>query len=758
MTLLHVVVGPEQHGVVRHGLLVHPEEAELLWVPSFADLAGGALAGRVVVVQVTDRLLADRPDAALAVWQRATRRAARVTVVLHDLPQASDGRWRRERSELYAALAADSDAVVVASGHERLLLRAAVRHARGEGVATAVDRRTHVIPLPVVEAGSRAELGTPAEGQSGPSTADVVTLGYVYPGKGLEQVIDATAAAVADLPEGGPTVQVRNLGRASPGHDDLVDELGARAHAAGLSWSTTGWVPDDELPGLLAAAAVPVAGHQHVSASGSIATWLSAGRRPLVVRSRYTEEMAARLPGALHLVEPGSLAGAVAQALRDPAGTWLAPEVELGPAPQEAGRRLGEVADRPAVSVVIPYYRDQPMLALILARLEAQRGVEGGLEVVVADDGSPEPPVVGERSVPVTLVRQRDDGFRLAAARNLGAAHAGGRVLVFLDGDTAPEDDYVATLQAACLAEPTLAVGRRRHADLSGSGRPVDVPWPPVELHPEPAWLRQALAASDELRGADDGSFRFLIGAVTAVSRSVVEAVGGYDATLTGYGGEDWDFAWRAWLAGARLRHEPTAVAWHDGPDLAGREEAGASDRARLAEVKNSETARLAERLPHPLVRGRGLWHEQPDVVAVLPRDSVSWAPGQVQVVLESLLRLGDVGVWVPSGLSVSADPRVHPGHPPARVLARARASLWLTRPEAVARLPWEPHPHDVGGAERELVPEGVSASGVRVCLTRVEAQARLLGGSREAAYLPAEWVQPLAPDTVVEWWLQSNP
>ncbi len=47
---------------------------------------------------------------------------------------------------------------------------------------------------------------------------------------------------------------------------------------------------------------------------------------------------------------------------------------------------------RPAVSVVVPHYRQQRQLDLLLAALEVSDPVPGGFEVVVADDGSPEPP------------------------------------------------------------------------------------------------------------------------------------------------------------------------------------------------------------------------------------------------------------------------------------------------------------------------------------------------------------------------------
>lgn len=762
MSLLHVVPGPEAHGVVRHGLLVHPHlaGADLLRCGRLDELGPDLLARRTVVVQVTDRVLADDPERAVDVWHRVTGPAARVTVVLHDLPQASDGRWRAARTRLYATLAAHSDDVVVASEHERLLLAAALRHERPEA-AGAVLARVHVIPLPVERSAAAAPDPGGAGGQEAPAT--VVTLGYAYPGKGLEEVIDAAALAARDPRLEGRAVEVRNLGRASDGHEDLVEQLGRRAAAVGVRWSTSGWVDDADLPGVLAAATVPVAAHRHLSASGSIATWLGAGRRPVVLRSRYAEELEARMPGALRLVAEEDLAGALAEALVDPSTTWLAPSVRLGPDAAEAGSRLGDLARGPAVSVVVPYYRDQELLDLLLARVAAQTGVAGGTEVVVADDGSPVPPDTRRAApLPVRVVRQEHQGFRAGAARNLGAGAARGRVLAFLDGDTVPDDGYVAALQAACLGAPVLAVGRRRHADLRSlvgdaehAGR---VAWPPDRPLPEPAWLAQGYADTADLEAADDSSFRFVISAVMAVSRPLWETVGGFDEELVGYGGEDWDLAWRAWLAGARLRHEPSAVAWHDGADLGGREE----DAAALAQVKNAETARLAPRLPHPLVRGRGWVHAQPDVVAVLRADG--WSTGQLVVVAESLLRQGDVGIWVPPAQAaqltghVPADGRLHAGLPPGRLLRRARAVVEVVSPVAVLRLPWGPSPHDLSGPDvaGALVPDGTA--GVRVSLTRAAAATRLSGHEPPSGWLPEAWVEPVPADVIVERWRQGHP
>ncbi|OLT21893.1 hypothetical protein BJF81_14320 [Ornithinimicrobium sp. CNJ-824] len=780
--VVHVVAGPDAHGVVLHGLRIRAAtraRTDLVRADLLSDVDPALLRDRRVVVQVTDRVLAARREDALAAWRRATAGAVRLTVVLHDLPQASDGRHRGPRSELYAALCADADDVVVASRHEKLLLAAVLRLAFPGPRARALLDRTHVIPLPVVggpaggAAAGGAAGGAAAADRSEPSSPPTVaTLGFLYPGKGVEEVVDAAAEAGLDAV---------NIGGVSAGHDDLVDQLAGRAAAAGTRWSVTGWVDDADLPAALAAAGIPVAAHRHLSASGSINSWLAAGRRPVVVASRYTRELADRMPGAVRLVGPthAELVAALREAADDPASTWLGEDVVLGPDEEEAAALLHEVADRPAVSVVVPYYRGQAMLDVILAQLDAQDGVVGGLEVVVADDGSPEPPTVhgtragaevgGDGTVvtagrwPVRVVRQGRDGFRAGAARNLGARHGAGRVVVFVDGDTVPATGTVVDLQKACRTPgSTLAVGHRRHAMLTGPDGAVT--WPPQDELPEPEWLAQGFAATADLAEADDGGFRWIISAVMAVDRALWDVLGGFDERLRGYGGEDWELAWRAWLAGADLAHVPDAVAWHDGPDLKGRE---GEEAEHLARTKNAETGRLAPLLPHPLVRGRGWTHPCPDVVALV--EATGWTPGQVEVVVETLLDHGDVGVWVRGGEHVPADPRVHDGLPGHDVLARARAQVVVREPVEVLRLPWGRWPEELtsvvagmaGGATAGGATAGGATAGdatpqdppgpVSVAATRLAAR-----GSRPVA-LGADWTRPVPRDVVVEHWRQRR-
>lgn len=307
----------------------------------------------------------------------------------------------------------------------------------------------------------------------------------------------------------------------------------------------------------------------------------------------------------------------------------------------------------PSVSVIIPYYENPAGLSAVLAGVNAQE-YTGDIEIIVADDGSATAPEV---PAGVRLVRQDDRGFRAAAARNLGAAHASGTILVFLDGDTIPQPGCIAALAEALVAEPwTLAVGSRRMLDTDTT--------PPTDLG-EPAWLTRAWADTSDLQRVDDTGFRFIISAVLAVTRELFETIGGFDAGFIGYGGEDWELAWQARLAGAGYRHLPRALAHHLGGDWAHRW--GADTAGKRAE-KNAESMALAASITHPIMRPAGIVFSVPDILVHLPS---SGDTGCDVAAITALLAAGDVHVVVTAGQDAAAtgpevpgvfaaDPRVH--------------------------------------------------------------------------------------------------
>lgn len=692
--VLHVIVGPEQHGVVRHATAVASALSDdILRVqdPSRIEIGAGY---DVVHIPYADRLFGPTCEDGASAFERLVRdvaaRGSRISVALHDVPNG-DSRLDLRRLAAYRRVCASVCGIVFSSYQE----------SAAASVLNAGPASARVIPLPVDDR---------VQGRPAPAGRSVAVLGFVYPDRGYEGVIDA-------LPSGSDLLA---LGRAADDHEALPGQLASYAARSGREWSLTGFIPDDELSAHLLTVAVPVAPNRRVGASASIATWLAHGRRPLVAAGAYAEELDSRWPGSIQLYEPDqpeALGAAIGQALADPSLTVLAAGVPTGPSMDEVagayraffesvrsspdtglpavpGNRWDLLNDRwpwppPLVSVVIPYYESQRQLDLVLAGLALQTHDASRLEVIVADDGSRVPPHLSAAAqLDCRCVRQPDLGFRAAAARNLGAASARGDVLVFLDGDTIPEPDYVRRLsRLPALLPDALVVGRRRHADFQGWNPDAVKSWltegspGPPELT-EPSWLIDGYRASRNLLDVDARSYRYVISAVMAMRRQFFVELGGFCEEFTSYGGEDWELAYRAYNAGAVMAHVPQAIAWHDGPEWAER----AGDRATAKAV---EERRLRRLVPDAHARGPGQWMPYPAVAVRMTGGD----PRAVRRAARTAFGSGtDCGLWItgPAAadtVAMLADPRVQVGPPPAAVLARARVVVDLDQPADLSGL-----------------------------------------------------------------------
>lgn len=334
------------------------------------------------------------------------------------------------------------------------------------------------------------------------------------------------------------------------------------------------------------------------------------------------------------------------------------------------------------VAVVVPYYEQQAELDLVLAALGSQDYPHELIEVLVCDDGSEQPPDISAAPLRCSVLRQQDNGFRAAAARNLGARQTDAEVLCFLDADTVPEPHYVsAAVRLPSVLPDALVVGRRRHADLT-DWTPQRLPqWWSGDDSPrvleEPRWLSDAYSRSSNLLDIDHRSYRYVISSVMCCSRELFDYCGGFDESFDQYGGEDWEFAHRALACGAVLHHARDAVAWHNGADWAGRE---VVDRAG---VKNAEALAIARLVPDPDARIHGLWYDIPDIAVEI--DAADHGPGSLVRTVGCFLGQ-DVGLFVTGAGAESLvaalrtdDPRIRIGPVPEAVRRRCRFLITLS-------------------------------------------------------------------------------
>ncbi|MEU7755963.1 glycosyltransferase [Micromonospora sp. NPDC049101] len=107
----------------------------------------------------------------------------------------------------------------------------------------------------------------------------------------------------------------------------------------------------------------------------------------------------------------------------------------------------------PLVSVIVPHHNRRDALALCLRALAAQ--TYAPIEIIVVDDCSTDDSVAVAESSGATVLRTRTNSGQ-SAARNLGAGHAGGEILFFLDSDIALDPDSIGNAVAMLRDDPNL--------------------------------------------------------------------------------------------------------------------------------------------------------------------------------------------------------------------------------------------------------------------------------------------------------------
>jgi GT2 family glycosyltransferase len=231
------------------------------------------------------------------------------------------------------------------------------------------------------------------------------------------------------------------------------------------------------------------------------------------------------------------------------------------------------------VSVIIPT-RDRPeALRRSLCHLAAQEDC-GALEVIIVDDSTSPFHANGLDSTVLRVERMSTGGIGPAAARNVGARSARGRLLLFLDDDLMPLPGLV-------------SAHRCRHDEQTG--RVIigySKPRPAQETLVAQAmrlwWEEYFARKSRSLRM----TFADVLTGNMSIARDVFERLGGFDEAMGALRREDWEWGVRVLGANVEVVYAPEAIAYH---------EYRATTRGGLASAfrEGAGDARLVEKHPH---------------------------------------------------------------------------------------------------------------------------------------------------------------
>jgi glycosyltransferase involved in cell wall biosynthesis len=211
-----------------------------------------------------------------------------------------------------------------------------------------------------------------------------------------------------------------------------------------------------------------------------------------------------------------------------------------------------------SLSVVIPTYNREKVLARALGGYLAQSSPRLIHELLVVDDGSTDGTesmvlALSRRSVfPIRYLRQPNKGP--AAARNLGIREARSALVLFTDSDVIPERD---------LVEQHIE-WHRMHSQITAAILGY-VTWPPeMKATPFMRWYgERTLFWFDQLRNKREASFHFFYTCNLSLKTEFLRSCGQFDEEFKSAAYEDIELGYRLSKRGLQLLYNSAAIGYH---------------------------------------------------------------------------------------------------------------------------------------------------------------------------------------------------
>jgi GT2 family glycosyltransferase len=212
--------------------------------------------------------------------------------------------------------------------------------------------------------------------------------------------------------------------------------------------------------------------------------------------------------------------------------------------------------DAALTSIVIVAYASGPALTRCLRSLEPNNDAHA--EVIVVDNGDGGPEIKAAQRMGFVRVLTPGKNLGFAAGCNLGARHATGAAIVFLNPDTVVAPGAIEALVAR-LDDPAVGMTTARLRLLD---RPELVNSAGNVLHVTGlAWAGRYGEPADQVTHEEEVAYP--TGAAMAIRANEFWKLGGFTEELFMYQ-EDLELAWRARLHGLRIVLVPNADVYHD--------------------------------------------------------------------------------------------------------------------------------------------------------------------------------------------------
>jgi mycofactocin system glycosyltransferase len=208
-----------------------------------------------------------------------------------------------------------------------------------------------------------------------------------------------------------------------------------------------------------------------------------------------------------------------------------------------------EVVKKPFVSIIVPVHNRPLEIKTCLESLMNIDYPSDCHEVIVVDDASSDvtPEVIKSYNVRlITLTQNRKAAF----CRNLGAAHAKGEILAFIDSDCSADPDWLNRLVPSFNDNEVGIVGGKIDSYFTTSG---------LDRYEQ---VKSSLIIGNQIKRSRDVNSAFYVPSCNLLIRKILfQKVGGFNRHLVV--GEDVDLCWRIQDNGFKVEFRPEGVIFH---------------------------------------------------------------------------------------------------------------------------------------------------------------------------------------------------